>query len=51
MRKGDQALKVKLDAILAQKRPEIAALLDSYGIPTLPLPIKASQNEGAASPK
>jgi mxaJ protein len=51
VRKGDQALKAKLDAILAQKRPEIAALLDSYGIPTLPLPIKASQNEGAASPK
>lgn len=46
VRKGDRALKAKLDDILAQKRAEIAALLDSYGIPTLPLPVKASQNEG-----
>jgi mxaJ protein len=51
VRKGDQELKAKLDDILAQKRPEIAALLDNYGIPTLPLPVKASQNEGSAPQK
>jgi ABC-type amino acid transport substrate-binding protein len=51
VRKGDHALKAKLEDVLAQKRPEITALLDSYGIPTLPLPIKASRNEGAGSDK
>jgi quinoprotein dehydrogenase-associated probable ABC transporter substrate-binding protein len=44
VRKGDHALKSKLDDILVQKRPEIAALLQSYGIPTLPLPVQASEN-------
>ena len=45
VRKGDHALKSKLDGILVQKRPEIAALLQRYGIPTLPLPVQASANQ------
>ncbi len=44
VRKGDHALKSRLDDILMQKRPEIAALLQSYNIPTLPLPVQASEN-------
>ena len=44
VRKGDHAREAKLDDILVQKRPEIAALLQSYGIPTLPLPVQASDN-------
>ena len=48
VRKGDHALKAKLEDILLQKRPEIAALLQSYGIPTLPLPVQASENRDPA---
>lgn len=48
VRKGDHALKAKLDQILAQKRSDIAALLASYGVPTLPMSVQASQNESAA---
>jgi mxaJ protein len=44
VRKGDHALKTKLDDLLVQKRPEIVALLQSYGIPMLPLPVQASEN-------
>jgi quinoprotein dehydrogenase-associated probable ABC transporter substrate-binding protein len=51
VRKGDTALKAKLEDVLSQKRGEISALLESYGIPTLPLPVKASQNEAPAPQK
>jgi quinoprotein dehydrogenase-associated probable ABC transporter substrate-binding protein len=51
VRKGDKALKAKLDDILVQKRSEISVLLEGYGIPTLPLPMKASQNESPAPQK
>jgi hypothetical protein len=51
VREGDKALKAKLDDILVQKRSEISALLERYGIPTLPLPMKASQNETPAPQK
>jgi mxaJ protein len=51
VRKGDKALKAKLNDILVQKRSEISALLERYGIPTLPLPMKASQNESPAPQK
>jgi mxaJ protein len=43
VRKGDVALKNKLDAILTEKQPEIQALLQSYGIPTVPIPVRASE--------
>jgi quinoprotein dehydrogenase-associated probable ABC transporter substrate-binding protein len=43
VRKGNVALKNKLDAILTEKQPEIQALLQSYGIPTLPIPVRASE--------
>lgn len=33
VRKGDAALKARLDEIIARKGPEIAALLESYGVP------------------
>ena len=46
VRKGDHALKAKLEDVLAQKRADIGALLRSYGFPTLPLPVQASQNDG-----
>jgi quinoprotein dehydrogenase-associated probable ABC transporter substrate-binding protein len=45
VRKGDHALKAKLENVLAEKRADIEALLRRYGIPTVPLPIKASHNE------
>jgi quinoprotein dehydrogenase-associated probable ABC transporter substrate-binding protein len=38
VRKGDRARKAKLDEIIARKQPQIAALLASYGVPTLPIP-------------
>jgi quinoprotein dehydrogenase-associated probable ABC transporter substrate-binding protein len=46
VRKGDHALKAKLEDVLAQKRADIGALLRTYGFPTLPLPVQASQNDG-----
>jgi mxaJ protein len=39
VRKGDDALRDKLNALIAQNRSEIAALLQSYGVPMV-----ASQN-------
>jgi mxaJ protein len=35
VRKGDHALKVRLDDIIMRKRPEIRALLGSYGVPMI----------------
>jgi mxaJ protein len=35
VRKGDHALKARLDDIIARKQPEIRALLASYGVPML----------------
>jgi mxaJ protein len=42
VRKGDDALRAKLDAVIAEKRPEIEALLKSYGIPLVAMPEQAS---------
>jgi len=36
VRKGDGALRAKLDSIVAEKRPQIESLLESYGIPLIP---------------
>jgi quinoprotein dehydrogenase-associated probable ABC transporter substrate-binding protein len=47
VRKGDDARKAKLDEIIDRKRPQIAALLVHYGIPTLPIPAKPDRGTGA----
>jgi quinoprotein dehydrogenase-associated probable ABC transporter substrate-binding protein len=46
VRKGDHARKEKLDQIITRKRPQIAALLARYGIPTLTMPTKAGGATG-----
>ncbi len=33
VRKGDEALRQELEAVLTRKRPEIEAILDEYGVP------------------
>jgi quinoprotein dehydrogenase-associated probable ABC transporter substrate-binding protein len=43
VRKGDVALKDKLETVLTEKQPEIQALLQRYGIPTVPMPVRASE--------
>ena len=35
VRKGDHALKAKLDDIITQNKPKIRALLESYGVPLI----------------
>jgi len=37
VRRGDQALRARLDDVLARRRLEIEAILDAYGVPRLPL--------------
>ena len=44
VRHGDDARRDMLNAIIKRKRPEITALLHRFGIPTVPLAVKASQN-------
>jgi len=44
VRKGDHVRKAQLDDIIARKRPQIDAILASFGIPTLPVSVKASEN-------
>jgi mxaJ protein len=41
VRRGDRALQQDLDRVIAQREPEIAAILDAYGVPRLPLPVGA----------
>lgn len=45
VRKGDDDRRAKLDAIIAKKRPEIDALLKSYGIPLLAMPEEFSSTD------
>jgi len=52
VRKRDDALKTKLDDIIARKQPQITALLHEYGIPTLPVAAgKTSESERNSSLK
>jgi quinoprotein dehydrogenase-associated probable ABC transporter substrate-binding protein len=37
VRHGDKALRDRIDGLIAGSRPEIQALLDEYGVPSLPL--------------
>ena len=41
VRRGDRTLQQELDRVIAQRAPEIAAILDAYGVPRLPLPAGA----------
>ncbi len=50
VRKGDDARRDRLNAVIRQKRPEIQALLTRFGIPTVPMPLRASQNSNQKSP-
>jgi mxaJ protein len=43
VRKGDHALKARLDDILARKQPEIRALLESYGVPLVQAGSRAAE--------
>jgi quinoprotein dehydrogenase-associated probable ABC transporter substrate-binding protein len=45
VRKGDHALKARLDDIITHNKPEIRALLESYGVPVVKEP---ARNTGAA---
>ena len=47
VRKGDHALKAKLDDIITQNKPAIRALLESYGVPLLE---GSAHNAEAAAP-
>jgi mxaJ protein len=43
VRKGDHALKVRLDDIIMRKQPEIRALLASYGVPAMQASASAAE--------
>ena len=43
VRKGDHALKARLDDIIARKQPEIRALLESYGVPLVQASSRAAE--------
>ena len=45
VRKGDHALKARLDDIIARKQPEIRALLARYGVPMIPTDAPAPESE------
>jgi quinoprotein dehydrogenase-associated probable ABC transporter substrate-binding protein len=45
VRKGDHALKVRLDDIIMRKRPEIRALLESYGVPMIQASAGAAETQ------
>jgi hypothetical protein len=45
VRKGDHALKARLDDIIARKQPEIRALLARYGVPMIPTEAPAPESE------
>lgn len=47
VRKGDDALRKALNRVLAEKRPQIAALLRSYGVPLIEPPVVAEAPAGS----
>ena len=49
VRKDDHALQAELDAVLARRAPEIAAILDEYGVPRWPLDDTAATRADTAS--
>jgi hypothetical protein len=36
VRRGDQALRERLDAVIRAHRPQIAAILERYDVPSVP---------------
>jgi mxaJ protein len=51
VRKGDHALRDQLNAIIARKRPQIAALLQSYGVPLVEPALHETENTGGSNAK
>jgi quinoprotein dehydrogenase-associated probable ABC transporter substrate-binding protein len=49
VRKGDDALKTRLDEVIAHHQPEIDAILKSYGVPLMPLPQSDTAQAGASA--
>ena len=45
VRKGDDALKARLDDIIARKQPQIRELLESYGVPMIRASGRASETD------
>jgi mxaJ protein len=43
VRKGDHALKARLDDIIARRQPEIRAVLESYGVPLVQASSRAAE--------
>jgi mxaJ protein len=48
VRTGDSALQAELDAVLARRVSDIAAILDEYGVPRWPLDDAAAGHADAA---
>jgi len=45
VRRGDHALREKLDRVIAESRPEIDALLRSYGVPLVSKPVMTGKKD------
>ena len=41
VRRGDDSLRAQLDAVLGRRRADIWHLLESYGVPLLPLKVES----------
>ena len=51
VKKGEQALKAKLEQAMDRHQPEIRQVLEDYGVPLLPLkPPRTGPPPGAGSP-
>jgi quinoprotein dehydrogenase-associated probable ABC transporter substrate-binding protein len=51
VRKGDEAFRNQLDEIVAQKRPQITSLLQSYGVPLVETTLHQTADTGGSEPK
>jgi quinoprotein dehydrogenase-associated probable ABC transporter substrate-binding protein len=51
VRKGDHALRDQLNEIIARKRPQITALLQSYGVPLVDAAVHETENTGGSNSK
>lgn len=51
VRKGDHALRDRLNDIIAHKRPQITALLQSYGVPLIDTAVHETENTGGSNSK
>jgi mxaJ protein len=46
VRRSDRALRDRLDEVIARRQSEINVILDSYGVPRLPIEAKQASHEG-----